>query len=206
MEKTKVLVVDDHAIVRMGMVALLNAQPNLEVVGEAKNGELGVRAANKLRPDVVVMDILMPVMDGVEATRQIVASRPGAKVLVLTTSTTASELAAALEAGATGVIPKTTGNAALLAAVRSVAAGRRVVTSEIEEIIASDEPAPNLTQHQLDMLASIVRGLTNADIALQFGISENTVRKATSTIFAKLGVANRTEATAMALRKGLVKP
>ena len=94
MEKTKVLVVDDHAIVRMGMVALLNAQPNLEVVGEAKNGELGVKAANKLRPDVVVMDILMPVMDGVEATRQIVASRPGAKVLVLTTSTTASELAA----------------------------------------------------------------------------------------------------------------
>ena len=185
MEKTKVLVVDDHAIVRMGMVALLNAQPNLEVVGEAKNGELGVKAANKLRPDVVVMDILMPVMDGVEATRQIVASQPGA--------------------GATGVIPKTTGNAALLAAVRSVAAGRRVVTSEIEEIIASDEPAPNLTQHQLDMLASIVRGLTNADIALQFGISENTVRKATSTIFAKLGVANRTEATAMALRKGLVK-
>ena len=205
MEKTKVLVVDDHAIVRMGMVALLNAQPNLEVVGEAKNGELGVKAANKLRPDVVVMDILMPVMDGVEATRQIVAAQPGAKVLVLTTSTTASELAAALAAGATGVIPKTTGNTALLSAVRAVAAGRRVVTSEIEEIIASDEPAPNLTQHQLDMLASIVRGLTNADIALQFGISENTVRKATSTIFAKLGVANRTEATAMALRKGLVK-
>ncbi len=79
------------------------------------------------------------------------------------------------------------------------------MTSEIEEIIASDKPAPNLTQHQLDMLSSIVRGLTNADIAVQFGISENTVRKATSTIFAKLGVANRTEATAMALRKGLVK-
>ena len=89
--------------------------------------------------------------------------------------------------------------------VRSVAAGRRVVTSEIEEIIASDEPAPNLTQHQLDMLASIVRGLTNADIALQFGISENTVRKATSTIFAKLGVANRTEAVAIAMRKHLVQ-
>ena len=80
-----------------------------------------------------------------------------------------------------------------------------MVTSEINEIIDNDEPIQDLTQHQLDMLASIVRGLTNADIALQFGISENTVRKATSTIFAKLGVANRTEATAMALRKGLVK-
>lgn len=205
MERTRVLIVDDHAIVRMGMVALVNAQPGMEVVGEAKNGELGVRAAVKLRPDVVVMDILMPVLDGVEATRRIRAALPEAKVLILTTSTTASELAAALEAGATGVIPKTTGNPALLAAIRAVAAGRRVVTSEIREIIANEEPKPNLTPHQLDILSSIVRGLTNADIALQFGISENTVRKAASAIFSKLGVANRTEAAAMALRNNLVK-
>lgn len=205
MNKTRVVVVDDHAIVRMGLVALLNAQANMEVVGEAKNGELGVKAALRLKPDVVVMDILMPVLDGVEATRRIVSALPGTKVLVLTTSTAAGELAAALEAGATGVIPKTTDNAALLSAVRSVAAGRRVVTREIEEIIANEEPVPSLTPHQLDMLASIVRGLTNADIAKQFGVSENTVRKATSAIFSKLDVANRTEAAAMALRNNLVK-
>ena len=206
MDKTRVLIVDDHAIVRMGMVSLVNAQPNMEVVGEAKNGELGVKAALRLKPDVVVMDILMPVMDGVEATRRILAALPLTKVLVLTTSTAASELAAALEAGATGIIPKTTSNPALLSAIRSVAAGNRVVTSEIDEIIASDEPIQDLTPHQLDILSSIVRGLTNADIAKQFGVSENTVRKATSTIFSKLGVANRTEAAAIALRKGLVKP
>ena len=205
MNKTRVLIVDDHAIVRMGLVALLNAQENMEVVGEAKNGELGVKAALRLKPDVVVMDVLMPVLDGVEATRRIVSALPGAKVLVLTTSTAAGELAAALEAGATGVIPKTTDNAALLSAVRSVAAGERVVTREIEEIIANEEPVPSLTPHQLDMLASIVRGLTNADIAKQFGVSENTVRKATSAIFSKLDVANRTEAAAMALRRNLVK-
>ncbi len=205
MNKTRVLIVDDHAIVRMGLVALLNAQENMEVVGEAKNGELGVKAALRLKPDVVVLDILMPVLDGVEATRRIVSALPGTKVLVLTTSTAAGELAAALDAGATGVIPKTTDNAALLSAIRSVAAGRRVVTREIEEIIANEEPVPSLTQHQLDMLASIVRGLTNADIAKQFGVSENTVRKATSAIFSKLGVANRTEAAAMALRNNLVK-
>ena len=205
MDKIKALIVDDHAIVRMGMVALVNAQPNMEVVGEAKNGELGVKAALKLNPDVIVMDILMPVKDGVEATREIVAARPDAKILILTTSTSASELAAALEAGATGVIPKTTSNQALLAAIKSVTAGKRVVTSEIEEIIANDEPIQDLTPHQLDMLASIVRGLTNADIAKQFGVSENTIRKATSTIFSKLGVANRTEATALALRKQLLK-
>jgi len=206
MDKIRVLIVDDHAIVRMGMVALVNAQSNMEVVGEAKNGELGLKAALKLKPDVIVMDILMPVMNGVDATREIIAAMPQAKVLILTTSTTASELAATLTAGAIGVIPKTTSNHALLSAIRSVAAGKRVVTSEINEIIDNDEPVQGLTQHQLDMLNSIVRGLTNADIAIQFGVSENTVRKATSTIFSKLGVANRTEATAMAFRKNLVKP
>lgn len=205
MDKIKVLIVDDHAIVRMGMVALINAQPNLEVVGEAKNGELGVKAALKLNPDVIVMDLLMPVKDGVEATRDIIAARPDSKILVLTTSTTASELAAALEAGAFGIIPKTTSNQSLLSAIRSVAVGKRVVTTEINEIIANDEPIQDLTQHQLDMLTSIVRGLTNADIAKQFDVSENTIRKATSTIFSKLGVANRTEATALAIRKKLVK-
>lgn len=205
MDKIKVLIVDDHAIVRMGMVALINAQPNLEVVGEAKNGELGVKAALKLNPDVIVMDLLMPVKDGVEATRDIIAARPDSKILVLTTSTTASELAAALEAGAFGIIPKTTSNQSLLSAIRSVAVGKRVVNTEIIEIIANDEPIQDLTQHQLDMLTSIVRGLTNADIAKQFDVSENTIRKATSTIFSKLGVANRTEATALAIRKKLVK-
>ena len=204
MDKIRVLIVDDHAIVRMGMVALLNAQPNMEAVGEAKNGELGVKAALKLRPDLIVMDILMPVKNGIEATREIKAALPDAKILILTTSTSATDLASALEAGATGVIPKTTSNATLLSAIRSVAAGKRTVTNEINEIIASDPPIQGLTEHQLDMLASIVRGLTNTDIARQFGVSENTVRKATSSIFAKLGVANRTEATALALRKQLV--
>ena len=205
MDKIRVLIVDDHAIVRMGMVALLNAQPNMEAVGEAKNGELGVKAALKLRPDVIVMDILMPVKNGVEATREIKAALPDAKILILTTSTSASDLSSALEAGATGAIPKTTSNATLLSAIRSVAAGKRTVTNEISEIIAADPPIQGLTEHQLDMLASIVRGLTNSEIARQFGVSENTVRKATSSIFAKLGVANRTEATALALRKQLVK-
>jgi len=204
MDKIKVLIVDDHAIVRMGMVSLVNAQPNMEVVAEAKNGELGVKAAIKHKPDVVVMDILMPVMNGAEATREILAALPHTKVLILTSATTAGELSAAVKAGATGVIPKTTSNPALISAIRSVAAGKRVVTDEINEIIANDEPIQDLTQHQRDMLTSIVRGLTNAEIALQFGVSENTVRKATSTIFAKLDVANRTEAAALALRKHLV--
>ena len=205
MDKIRVLIVDDHAIVRMGMVALLNAQPNMEAVGEAKNGELGVKAALKLKPDVIVMDILMPVKNGVEATREIMAALPDAKILILTTSTSANDLSAALEAGAMGLIPKTTSNATLLSAVKSVAAGKRTVADEVNEIIASDPPILDLTEHQLDMLASIVRGFTNTEIAKQFGVSENTIRKATSTIFAKLGVANRTEATSVAISKQLVK-
>lgn len=205
MDKIRVLIVDDHAIVRMGMVALLNAQPNMEAVGEAKNGELGVKAALKLKPDVIVMDILMPVKNGVEATREIIAAIPDAKILILTTSTSANDLSAALKAGAMGLIPKTTSNATLLATVKSVAAGKRTVAGEINEIIDSDPPILDLTEHQLDMLTSIVRGFTNTEIAKQFGVSENTIRKATSTIFAKLGVANRTEAASVAISKQLVK-
>lgn len=205
MDKIRVLIVDDHAIVRMGMVALLNAQPNMEAVGEAKNGELGVKAALKLKPDVIVMDILMPVKNGVEATREIKAALPDAKILILTTSTSANDLSAALEAGAMGLIPKTTSNATLLSAVKLVAAGKRTVASEINEIIAGDPPILDLTEHQLDMLTSIVRGFTNTEIAKQFGVSENTIRKATSAIFAKLGVANRTEAASVAISKQLVK-
>ena len=98
MEKTRVLIVDDHAIVRMGMVALVNAQPGMEVVGEARNGELGVKAALKLKPDVVVMDILMPVMDGVEATRLIKEQSPKTKVAILTTFGTSADISLALEA------------------------------------------------------------------------------------------------------------
>lgn len=202
--KIKVLIADDHALMRMGLRALLDTQADIEVVGEATDGADAVRKALRLKPDVVVMDILMPVKNGVEATREIVAALPETHVLVLTTSTSASDLASALDAGATGVIPKTTSNTTLLSAIRSVAAGKRTVTSEINEIIASDPPIQGLTEHQLDILASIVRGLTNTDIARQFAVSENTVRKATSSIFAKLGVANRTEATALALRKHLV--
>lgn len=205
MDKIRVLIVDDHAIVRMGMVALLNAQPNMEAVGEAKNGELGVKAALKLKPDVIVMDILMPVKNGVEATREIMAALPDAKILILTTSTSANDLSAALKAGAMGMIPKTTSNATLLSAVKSVAAGKRTVAGEINEIIDSDPPILDLTEHQLDMLTSIVRGFTNTEIAKQFGVSENTIRKATSAIFAKLGVANRTEAASVAISKQLVK-
>jgi len=205
MDKIKVLIADDHAIVRMGLTALLNAQPNMEVVGEARNGDLAVKAALRLKPDVVIMDLLMPVKDGVAATGEIRAALPGTNVLVLTTSTSADELAGALDAGATGVIPKTTSNTTLLAAIRSVAAGKRTVTDEISEIIESDPPIRGLTDHQLDLLAAIVRGLTNTEIARQFGISENNVRKATSAIFTKLGVNNQTEATALALRKNLLK-
>lgn len=205
MDKIRVLIVDDHAIVRMGMVALLNAQPNMEAVGEAKNGELGVKAALKLKPDVIVMDIIMPVKNGVEATREIMAALPDAKILILTTSTSANDLSAALKAGAMGMIPKTTSNTTLLSAVKSVAAGKRTVAGEINEIIDSDPPILDLTEHQLDMLTSIVRGFTNTEIAKQFGVSENTIRKATSAIFAKLGVANRTEAASVAISKQLVK-
>ena len=134
--KIKVLIADDHAIVRMGLASLLGAKSDIEVVGEANNGEVAVRKAVKLMPDVVVMDLMMPKMDGVAATRALHERLPSAKVLLLTTFGTSDRLVRALEAGASGAIMKSTTNSALLAAIRSVASGKRVIDDGIRRLVA----------------------------------------------------------------------
>ena len=205
MDRIRVLIADDHAIVRMGLVALLESDDALEVVGEADDGAVAVRLTLKLKPDVVVMDLMMPEMDGIDATREIKAQSPGTKVLILTTSAVSDDLAHALEAGADGALTKATANAKLLTAIRTVADGRRVIAPEITKRIEQDPPAPELTDRQRTILGSITRGLTNADIARQLGIREDSVKEHLNTIFAKIGAANRAEAVAIALRKRLLK-
>ena len=205
MSEIKVLIADDHAIVRTGLAALLETKPGISVVGEAADGAAAVKKALRLRPDVVIMDLMMPVKDGVEATREIHEKLPESRVLILTTSTAADLITRAIEFGATGVITKSGANDQLVQAIRSVAAGKRTLSPEVSRLIAEETRLPELTERQLDILHSITRGLSNAEIARQFDIAEITVKNHLTAIFSKLGAANRSEAVAIALRHQLLK-
>lgn len=204
-KKIRILIADDHAVVRMGLAALLGAQAGLEVVGQARNGEQAVAEARRLRPDVVVMDLMMPKTDGIDATRRLRREAPGAKVLVLTSFATSDEIARALEAGAAGAVLKSAANAELVRAVREVAAGREAVSAEVRDLMRADPPVSGLTGRQTEVLQSLARGLTNRDIAAQLGLSARSVEEHVNHVLEKVGAANRTEAVAIALRKKLLK-
>ena len=205
MDKIRILIIDDHAILRMGLASLLNSKKDVEVVGDAANGATGIRKAIKLHPDVVIMDLMMPTMDGTETTRQLLAKDPEAKVLILTTFGTSDGISHALGAGAKGAIMKNCDFNELLTAIRSVAAGKEYVSPEIRRILITDPPVASLSPRQEEILGSIVRGLSNPDIAKQLGISLDMVKEHVETLFQKIGAANRTEAVAIALRKHLLK-
>ena len=205
MNKIRILIADDHAIVRMGLVTLLGAQDGFEVVGEASNGEQAVVRALKLRPDVVVMDLVMPKKDGVAATAELHEKLPSAKCLILTSFGTADEMHAALQAGATGILLKSSANSKLVASIRKVAAGKTVIADDVEQLLSEDQPVAELSPRQHEILESITRGLSNAQIALQLDISAESVKTHMSKLFAKLGAATRAEAAAIALRKHLLK-
>ena len=205
MDEITVYLIDDHAVMRRGLASLLGTQHGLRVVGDAGDAALGIREAAALKPDVVIMDLMMPQMDGVDATRRLKAECPETHVLILTTFGTADGLGHALAAGASGALVKTAELPELLAAIRATAAGGRTISPEIEQILADDPPIPELTPRQAEVLASVTRGFTNEDIARQLGLSLATVKDYLNTTFAKIGAANRAEAVAIALRKHLLK-
>mgnify|MGYP003308564001 CR=1 FL=1 len=203
--RIRVLIADDHTIVRAGLAALLGTEDDLEIVGQAKNGEEAVRETVRLVPDVVIMDLMMPKKDGVEATAEIATQVPSAKVILLTTFGTSNGIAQALRNGARGAMLKNADNAQLAQAIRKVAGGGEYVSPEIRQQLAVEPPIPDLTPRQKEILASMIRGLTDRDIARQLGIRQDGVNEHVSAILRKIGAANRTEAVAIALRKHLLK-
>ena len=205
MKNIRVLIADDHAIVRHGLCALLGTERGIEVVGEAKDGNEAVARTKQLAPDVVIMDIVMPRKDGVEATMEIRAAVPSAKIVVLTSFGTSDKISRAIEAGATGALMKTAEDRELLSAIRTVASGGRVISPAVRKLISTDPPAPELTPRQLEILQAMARGLTNKDIARMFSIRTDGVNEHVLAILAKLGAANRTEAVATAIRKQLIR-
>ena len=205
MKNIRLLIADDHAIVRTGLVSLLGATPGMEVVGEAENGVQAVAAAERLRPDVVLLDLMMPKTDGATATAEIRARSPETRILILTTFGTSCDLARALENGAHGVLLKSVTNDELLDGVRQVASGQRVLSPEVRQMLQESAPATALSPRQLQILDSITRGLSNAQIAAQYDISMESVKTHVKRLLGKIGAANRSEAAAIALRKHLLK-
>ena len=205
MNKIRVLVADDHSVVRMGLAALLDAESDIEVVGEAKNGEEAVSQTILLAPDVVVMDLVMPKKDGVAATAELREKLPTAKCLILTSFGTSEELKSALEAGAAGILLKSTANGKLVSAIRKVATGKSIIADDVEQLIGEGPSLPELSPRQREILESLTRGLSNNEIAVQLDISAESVKTHITKLFEKLGAANRTEAVAIALEKHLLK-
>ena len=200
-----VLIVDDHSVVRMGMAALLSAEADLQVVGNAKNGIEAISQARALQPDVIVMDMEMPRKDGIETTTEIIAEQPDAKILILTSFSTTDRIAKAIKAGALGAIMKNADDSEMVAAIRAVGLGSTYLAKDIKRLFKEDPPMPELSPRQREILNSITRGLTNQDIATQLGISLDMVKKHMTALLQKMNVANRSEAVAIALKKHLLK-
>ena len=203
--KIRILIADDHAVVRMGLSALLDLEPDMEVVAEAKNGEDAVQEARRTNPDIAILDLMMPKMDGVAATRKLLADNSSLRVVILTSFATADGIAHALKAGASGVIIKNTDNEKLVEAIRKAAAGESVIPAEIRRNISANPPVPALSPRQSDVLKSMTLGHTNKEIAKELGIGEDSVEQHVNVLLNKIGASNRTEAVATALRKHLLK-
>ncbi|CAN5301623.1 response regulator transcription factor [soil metagenome] len=219
--RTRVLLVDDQALLRMGFRLVLEAEDDLEVVGEAADGAEGVRLAAELAPDVVLMDVRMPGLNGIDATEQIVGSGSGARVLILTTFDLDEYAFAALRVGASGFLLKDARPAELVGAIRAVATGDAVVSPRVtrrmlemfsRSLPAAGDPDPgdldpriaHLTPREVEVLRTVAEGLSNGEIAQRFVLSEATVKTHVGRILAKLGVRDRVQAVVLAYETGLV--
>ena len=204
----RILIVDDHGVVRQGLRMYLALDPELEVVGEAVNGEEAVRLAHKLAPDVILMDLLMPVMDGIAATATIRRELPDVEVIALTSVLEDSAVYGAMRAGAIGYLLKDTGAGDLCRAIKAAAAGQVQLSPAVAARLLREVPPPGqsepLTEREKEVLQQLALGKSNKEIAADLVIAEKTVRTHVSSILAKLAVASRTQAALHAVRIGLV--
>ena len=202
--RIRVLVVDDHPVVRAGLAALLTTEPEMELVGSAANGAEAVALYNALQPDVGLMDLRMPGIDGVAAIREIVAGHPGAHLLALTSYEGDTDIYRALDAGAAGYLLKDMLGTEVVGAVRAAAAGNRVIPAHVAARLAEYTPRVDLTSREAEVLQLAARGLRNREIAKAIGRTPETVKVHLKHAMAKLRVRDRTEAVIQAVRRGII--
>ena len=202
--RIRILLADDHLVVRMGIASLISYESDMTVVGEAETGLEAVALARELKPDIVIMDLMMPKLNGAEAAERIRKSDPDVRILVLTSFGTSPDIRRALNAGATGVLLKSSSQEDILSAIRSVMSGTRIVSPEIASTLSLTDDRPELSARQIEVLNLAAKGFSNADIARILGISVNSVKDHLKLIYSRLGVATRTEATALALNRNLI--
>ena len=208
MNKIRLVIVDDHPVVRDGLRGMLESQPDFEVVGEASDGEAAVRITKTLKPEIVLMDLRMPEMDGVTALREIKANNPQVQVLVLTTYDSDADILPAIEAGASGYLLKDSSREELYTAIRATARGETVLAPAVAARLVGRMRAPaeeQLSSRELEVLQLVAEGDSNSEIASRLHISQATVKSHLIHIFGKLGVSDRTAAVTVALRRGILK-
>jgi DNA-binding NarL/FixJ family response regulator len=199
-----VLLVDDHALVRRGFRRMLEDESDIRVVGEASDGQDAVDAAAKLRPDIVVMDFALPSMNGAVATRRMLEADPATKVLILSMHAEPNYVRTCLDAGARGYLLKNAMDLELVSAIRKIAAGEQVLDPRVGRLPSPDEPRPDLSTRELEVLQLIVHGKSNKEIAVVLGLSANTVAVHRANIMQALGIHNTAELVVHAIRTGLV--
>lgn len=200
-----ILTADDHPLIRAGLAAVLTAEPDFTVVAEATNGEEALERYRETRPDVALMDLRMPVMDGLAATRAILAEFPDAKIVMLTTYDGDEDIHRALDAGAVGYLLKDMLRTEVLTVVRTVHAGRRGIPTPVAAKLAEHTPRIPLTPRETEVLQLVARGHSNAEVAAGIGRTEGTVKVHLKNILQKLGAADRTAAVTIGLQRGFIR-
>lgn len=203
-KRSTVLLADDHAVVRLGLRAMIDQQPDLQVVAEADTGPQAIEKFTQVRPDIAVVDLVLPEKDGAEVCEAIRAEVPRARVLIVSSSSASEHVHRALKAGAQGYLLKDSSPAALLSAIRDVLAGLRVVPPGVAQSLAERAYQSDLSPRELEVVQLVVNGLSNKQIADRLGLTEATVKTHLTHIFEKLGVEDRTQAAMAAVKRGIV--